>query len=234
MRTSRLIAIAGLALFGLSNQASAATFTFDLNNSYASNENASVVLTPLGGTLGATGYTFAANQGLSLPSADIGTTYSIEIGFNFTTTSGFRKILDYNNRTLDTGLYNLSSTLDFFNNAGGATAGITPGTNVIVDLTRDATGTVRGYLNGALQFTYDDSTLQQAVVTAAALQFFVDDAATGFGEASGGFVDYIKISDSPNISAVPLPAALPLFATGLGALGLLGWRRKRKAAAVAA
>jgi len=26
----------------------------------------------------------------------------------------------------------------------------------------------------------------------------------------------------------PLPTALPLFATGLGALGLLGWRRKRK------
>jgi len=32
---------------------------------------------------------------------------------------------------------------------------------------------------------------------------------------------------------VPLPAALPLFAGGLGALGLLGWRRKRKAAAAA-
>ena len=32
----------------------------------------------------------------------------------------------------------------------------------------------------------------------------------------------------------PLPAALPLFATGLGALGLLGWRRKRKGAALAA
>ena len=31
--------------------------------------------------------------------------------------------------------------------------------------------------------------------------------------------------------ATPLPAALPLFATGLGALGLLGWRRKRKQAA---
>ena len=29
----------------------------------------------------------------------------------------------------------------------------------------------------------------------------------------------------------PLPAALPLFASGLGALGLLGWRRKRKALA---
>ena len=33
--------------------------------------------------------------------------------------------------------------------------------------------------------------------------------------------------------ATPLPAALPLFATGLGALGLLGWRRKRKAQAAA-
>ena len=34
------------------------------------------------------------------------------------------------------------------------------------------------------------------------------------------------------IDPTPLPAALPLFATGLGGLGLLGWRRKRKAQAV--
>ena len=32
-----------------------------------------------------------------------------------------------------------------------------------------------------------------------------------------------------NLSQVPLPATLPLFATGLGALGLLGWRRKKAA-----
>jgi hypothetical protein len=32
----------------------------------------------------------------------------------------------------------------------------------------------------------------------------------------------------------PLPAALPLFATGLGSIGLLGWRRNRKSAALAA
>jgi hypothetical protein len=37
------------------------------------------------------------------------------------------------------------------------------------------------------------------------------------------------------ISSTPLPAALPLFAAGLGGLGLLGWRRKRKnVAAIAA
>jgi hypothetical protein len=35
-------------------------------------------------------------------------------------------------------------------------------------------------------------------------------------------------------STTPLPATLPLFASGLGVLGLLGWRRKRKAVALAA
>lgn len=34
-----------------------------------------------------------------------------------------------------------------------------------------------------------------------------------------------------NLDATPLPGALPLFVSGLGGLGLLGWRRKRKAAA---
>jgi hypothetical protein len=38
---------------------------------------------------------------------------------------------------------------------------------------------------------------------------------------------------SGTVPSTPLPAALPLFATGLGAIGLLGWRRKRKAQAVA-
>jgi hypothetical protein len=37
------------------------------------------------------------------------------------------------------------------------------------------------------------------------------------------------------VATTPLPGALPLFATGIGAMGMLGWRRKRKnAAAIAA
>jgi hypothetical protein len=39
---------------------------------------------------------------------------------------------------------------------------------------------------------------------------------------------------TPQVGETPIPAALPLFASGLGALGLLGWRRKRKKAALAA
>lgn len=40
--------------------------------------------------------------------------------------------------------------------------------------------------------------------------------------------------DGAAVSATPLPAALPLFPSGLGALGLFGWRRKRKAVAALA
>ena len=38
----------------------------------------------------------------------------------------------------------------------------------------------------------------------------------------------------PTLAPVPLPATLPLFASGLGALGLLAWRRKRNDAAALA
>jgi hypothetical protein len=50
------------------------------------------------------------------------------------------------------------------------------------------------------------------------------------GVFSGGSSDTV-LTLTP--LATPLPGALPLFATGLGALGLLGWRRKRKAQAAA-
>jgi hypothetical protein len=49
-------------------------------------------------------------------------------------------------------------------------------------------------------------------------------------DGTGLTLDYLYTPTA----AVPLPGALPLFATGLGALGLLGWRRKRKAAALSA
>jgi hypothetical protein len=51
------------------------------------------------------------------------------------------------------------------------------------------------------------------------------------GGLVGTFAD--QNLEIPEVSTTPLPAGLPLFATGLGALGLLSRRKKRKAQAVA-
>ena len=62
----------------------------------------------------------------------------------------------------------------------------------------------------------------------------------------GGTFDYLMLTTTTNAfeytfeliyatpTAAALPAALPLFASGLGVIGLLGWRRKWKASPVAA
>jgi hypothetical protein len=49
----------------------------------------------------------------------------------------------------------------------------------------------------------------------------------GATNPSEWYVDDISVV-SNGVTATPLPTALPLFAGGLGALGLFGWRRKRK------
>jgi hypothetical protein len=45
-----------------------------------------------------------------------------------------------------------------------------------------------------------------------------------------GFDDMVIGDQQQVVPSVPIPAALPLFATGLAGLGLLGWRRKKAAA----
>jgi hypothetical protein len=63
--------------------------------------------------------------------------------------------------------------------------------------------------------------------------FTGEDEVTGTSGSQFG-LSFVGGQWGPAISATPLPAALPLFAGGLGAMGLLGWRKKRKTAAIAA
>ena len=53
----------------------------------------------------------------------------------------------------------------------------------------------------------------------------ITSATFSFGTTPG-----VNVPDVPPTSSVPIPGALPLFATGLVGLGLLGWRRKKNTA----
>lgn len=56
----------------------------------------------------------------------------------------------------------------------------------------------------------------------------------GVATAQDNPFDAVDWNIAERVSAVPVPAALPLLATGIGALGVAGWRRRRQETAKAA
>jgi hypothetical protein len=139
----------------------------------------------------------------------------------------------------------------FYANNGGI-----PGTNLeAIDGVAPQVTVVTIGLTHFYQFTYDLST---SFVAAAGTTYFfsvlehspIPGSFNFAWEPSGGHVGGVYTTDgglswsssglgsdqaftlfTADVSGTPLPATLPLFTTGLGALGLLGWRRKKKAAA---
>jgi hypothetical protein len=80
---------------------------------------------------------------------------------------------------------------------------------------------------------FNDSGSHNAIFTTAGTYTF-DFAWQNIATSGGSHQETWLLVETQSLGATPLPSALPLFASGLGALGLLGWRRKRKNAARAA
>ena len=76
---------------------------------------------------------------------------------------------------------------------------------------------------GGLLFQLADSSRVNLYYFTDAYQDERDLPSGGFEAGSGVF------AVTPQVAATPLPATLPLFASGLAVMGLLGWRRKRHA-----
>lgn len=156
-------------------------------------------LASLGGTLLAGGgYKFAANAGLRLTNGMPAKVYTVDLWFTFDTLGSWRKILDFEQLASDNGLYTFDASLQFVVVAGSVFETSPPllaaGTPMRVTLTRDASDHVVGYVDGAPQISFTD-TQPVAALTSADANFFIDDTATGSGEASGGTVTQIVIYD---------------------------------------
>lgn len=140
--------------------------------------------------------------------------------------------------------------LTFLDSAFGSLSGNTSALNVPIssssfDLT--TVMVITGVLGGTVAGTVDHDdgvSIYDTAGTVVSAPIPTSDTGSSYSGLTGDFkIVYVEanglpadlevgvndVLEGPGTSvATPLPAGLPLFATGLGALGLLGWRRKRK------
>lgn len=106
---------------------------YEFNNSYAETNGGSAMV-PAGGTLGTTGYTFAAGQGPNVSNALANTgEYTIEMVFRFDTVTGYRNILNFNGLTGDPAVYCLNGSVIFYDYTTGNSnaADLVPGKCIV-------------------------------------------------------------------------------------------------------
>lgn len=157
--------------------------------------------------------TFSKNRGVELtPTTGVvpSNQYSIVILARFKAIRGFLRLIDFKHGTMDTGLYADSGSLNFYSDASGTQSPIKRFDYFQVVLTRDAaTKMVVGYVNGAQQFSFKDTTKDAVIDPKSELRFFADDTAVPH-EDSAGWVARIRLyntalsaSDVQNLGTEP-------------------------------
>lgn len=182
------------------------------------------------------------------------TNYSVEMVFSFSQNpSGWRRIIDVQNRQSDAGFYvDPSSHLDIFPVAGSTTT-FTENVYHDVVLTVASSGTVNAYLDGNLELT-SNTTVMNITDTVDnpnnLMNFFLDNTAGGGqGEYSSGRVGLIRLYNDvlgqAQISAtavdpfagsagVPEPSSLALSGAAVALVAVIGRFRSRKSRKAAA
>ncbi len=160
---------------------------------------------PLGGTHSVgLGYEFEVNQGLKLVGMPEGA-YTVDIRFVFydisTCSEKYCKILDFNDLSLDEGLYTYDTKLRFVTLPGDAPLFVESpevfrsGVETTVTLTRDAGGTTVVYVNRSPQLSFIDTGGKALFSPGRVAHFAVDDRYTSQREASNGSILELIIWD---------------------------------------
>ncbi len=238
--------IAAVLLAGAVAHAQTPSHVYDLNGSLADALGGPAITNNSGGVLGANGVSFGINQGLSLSGVLTSATYSVETQFRLTDTAGYRKLIDFLNRTSDSGLYNFGGAMTFYPGLGNGFANsITPNTSTHLVITRDGvTNAFTGYVNGVSQFSFIDNTGASLFSGPNNIAYFFIDDVTNGGEASAGFVDYVRTYNTPltqaevsnrfanrdvTFVAVPEPGSVALLVSAAPLpLAILARRRRKQ------
>ena len=240
--------LAGLLIAAATPMAAGATTIadFELNGTTANAVANGITLTNNGGTLGAQGITFALNQGPTISGLGALSAYTIDVGFtidqlNGPRGNGYVKLIDFSGLANDAGYYSLNGHLNSYPLSSSNDAVFAAGAPVRLTLSRDNAGLITAYINGDPIYSQADPANASAttITDLNPLTFFTDDFATGQGEASPGFVDYIRIADTavtpgqitpPPAPSVPEPTSWAMMIAGFGTIGAALRRRRTDAA----
>jgi hypothetical protein len=151
-------------------------------------------MAPAGGTLESAGYAFGPAQGPSLSGAIDPDTYSIEMLFSIDDTAGYKRLLAFKALTVDLGLYNSDTAVNFYNRASSAGGVFAAGRPTHLVVTRDgATNLLAVYVDGVEQVAFvDDTDIATFTGADAIIHFLRDDSVAG-GENPSGFLDRVRI-----------------------------------------
>ncbi|MFT3699055.1 MAG: hypothetical protein QM831_38270 [Kofleriaceae bacterium] len=167
----------------------------------------------------ANGASFTMRSGFTVDGATPQGVYTIETILQFDDLSDWRKVIDFDHYTKDTGFYGYKDAIqqvivpsvDFLT----APATLADATMFRATLVRDSNGLVTAYLDGTLltgnrasspepptagalaTFAFDDSAIQSAMFSSTFASWFVDDTPTNGNESSSGTVRQITIWDVP-------------------------------------
>jgi hypothetical protein len=157
------------------------------------------------------GWSFPQYGGLETPNnapAVVGGSYTISMILKFNPMrSGYSRLIDFSNSTLDTGIYELNGGLSLYPVGTFAPGSFVNDVYSFVTFTRDgATNLVSVFVGTTPAGTYADTT--GLYVPSAQNVIFMMDNTTGsaaISESSPGIITYLKLIDTP-VTAAQIPA----------------------------
>lgn len=142
-------------------------------------------------------YSFAQNEGVQFDNASgfITDEYSIEMYFRFTNISGYMRVIDFKNRSVDSGLYVNSSQILFYDELAISSSVFSTTDYAHLLITRNGTSDlVSVYVNGSIAGTFTDTYDRALPGVDDLFNFFRDDTISG-GEAQPGHIALLRIYD---------------------------------------